>query len=106
MSRKTVWAVIWAAILFSFCAGNTQTLRGYVQIYGNEPHTYVGIVSNGKVYAVYPPEKEVELRKLQGRAFEFSIRFLDPPQGEGGLFLKDGCITPLSWKILDESDFN
>jgi hypothetical protein len=101
MMHKTMCAVIGTAILLS-CA-NTKTLRGYVQIYGNEPHTYAGIASDGKVYAIYPPEKETELRKLQGRALELSVRFLDQPKGEGGLFLKDGCITPLSWKVLDNN---
>ncbi|MDR0784504.1 MAG: hypothetical protein LBE74_01285 [Treponema sp.] len=101
MARKALRAAIGVAVLLS-CAANTQTLRGYVQTYGAEPHTYAGIVSGGKVYAVYPPEKEAELRKLQGQTLEFSVRFLDPPQGEGGLFLKDGCVTPLSWRTLDE----
>jgi hypothetical protein len=74
-----------------------------VRVYGSEPHTYAGIVSeDDKVYAVYPPEKEAELRKLQGRRLELTVRFLDPPQGYGSVFLKDGTVTPVSWKILDE----
>ncbi|MDR1215843.1 MAG: hypothetical protein LBK25_04090 [Treponema sp.] len=100
MAYKTAWvAAVGVAVLLS-CAADAKTLRGYVQIYGSEPHTYAGIVSDGKVYAVYPPKKEAELRRLQGQALEFSVRFLDPPQGEGGLFLKDGCVTPLSWKVI------
>jgi hypothetical protein len=83
---------------------DTFTLRGTVRIYGSEPHTYAGIAGeDGKIYAVYPPEKEEELRRLQGRLIEFSLRRLEKPQGYGGLFLKDGTVTPLSWKFIEEN---
>jgi hypothetical protein len=103
MSYKTAWAAtVGVAVLFS-CAANTKTLRGFVRIYGNEPHTYACIESGDKVYAIRPFENEAELRRLQGRALEFSVRFPDPPQGKG--FFKDGWVTLLSWKVLDESGF-
>jgi hypothetical protein len=101
MVYKALFGAVVAAVLLS-CMANTQTLRGYVHIYGAEPRTYIGIVSGGKVYAVYPHERETELRILQGREIEFSVCFLDIPQGEGSLFLKDGYVTLLSWKILNE----
>lgn len=76
-------------------------ITGSVHIYGSEPHTYVGIESdNGKTYAVYPREKEAEIRPLQGRRIEFTVRFLKEPAGEGSLYLRDGTVTPLSWRIL------
>jgi hypothetical protein len=81
-------------------AKDTQVIQGMVRIYGSEPHTLVGIASNGKMYAVYPPEKEMELRELQGRLIEFTVRFLDPPQGYGSLFLQDGCVEVVSWKAV------
>jgi hypothetical protein len=81
------------------CAGlgASQTLRGTVRIYGSEPHTYAAIESGGKVYGVYPPEKERELRKLQGQEAEFTVRPLDtgtPPP------FCDVMVTILSWKPL------
>jgi hypothetical protein len=80
---------------------DTQIITGTVHIYGSEPHTYAGIVSDdGKTYAVYPREKEVEIRSLQGRLIEFTVRFLKEPAGEGSLYLRDGTVTPLSWRIL------
>jgi hypothetical protein len=69
-----------------------------VRIYGSEPHTYAAIVSGDEVYGVYPPEKERELRLLQGRALEFTVRILDQPAPPG---FSGGMVTPLSWKFLD-----
>jgi len=78
-----------------------KTLTGRIQIYGNEPHTFVGIIDeNGAEYAVYPPEQEEKLRKLQGHLIEFTVIFLDKPQGYGSLFLQGGTITPLEWRII------
>jgi hypothetical protein len=81
--------------------GNTIKITGTVQIYGNEPHTFVGIVDESRVeYAVYPPSKEAELRKLQGHLIEFTVIMLDEPKGEGSMYLKGGTVTPLSWEII------
>jgi hypothetical protein len=80
---------------------NTIRITGIVQVYGNEPHTFVGIVEeNGTEYAVYPPSQEAELRKLQGHLIAFTVIMLDEPKGEGGIYLKGGTVTPLSWEIL------
>jgi len=82
-------------------AENTTRITGMVQVYGSEPHTFVGIVDEkGTVYAVYPPSSEAELIKLQGHLIEFTVIMLDEPKGEGGLYLKGGTVTPLSWEIL------
>jgi hypothetical protein len=80
---------------------NMIKLMGRVQIYGNEPHTFMGIVDeNGTEFAIYPPAKEEELRKLQGHLIEFIVIFLDEPQGYGSLFLKGGTVTPVKWEII------
>ena len=76
-------------------------IRGRVQIYGNEPHTFAGIVDeNGTEYAVYPRSSEDELRPLQGYLIEFTVIMLDETQGYGGMFLGGGTVTPVSWEIL------
>ena len=83
-------------------AVTTITIRGRVVIYGNEPHTFTGIVADdGTEFAVYPPSIEADLRGLQGHFIEFTAIMLDEPRGYGSLFLKGGTITPLSWKILN-----
>lgn len=83
-------------------AEETIVLRGYVRVFGNEPHTYAGIELEGKskTYAVYPADAEMKVRALQGHLVEFTAIALDGPKGEGGLYLSDGTVTPLSWKIL------
>ena len=79
----------------------TTTITGRVVGYGNEPHTFVGIVDErGIEYAVYPPAKETELRNLQGHLIKFTVIMLDEPKGEGGLYLKGGTVTPVSWEII------
>ncbi|MDR0629166.1 MAG: hypothetical protein LBG24_05945 [Treponema sp.] len=97
---------LFAVCLLAACIGvHTQTIRCRVVVYGSEPHTYVGILSegDGKLYAVYPPAQEEELRTLQGQRLEMTLRFLEKPQGYGSLFLKDGTVHPLSWNILGDS---
>ena len=80
---------------------NTVKIRGTVRIFGNTPHTFVGIVSeDGEEYAVYPPEMEEELRRLQGHLIEFIVLLLDEPRGQGSLFLRSGTVTPISWEII------
>jgi len=73
------------------------SLQGMIHIYGNEPHTWVGLETpDGKVYALVPPEKADEFRALQGRLLELKVTFQDtalPP----GLPPADGMVTPLSW---------
>lgn len=81
--------------------GDTVIITGMVHIYGSEPHTYPGIESeDGRIFAVYPYEKETEISALQGHLIEFTVRFLENPAGEGSLYLRDGTVTPLSWRIL------
>ena len=80
---------------------NMIKLTGRVQIYGSEPHTFVGIVDErGTEFAVYPPEQEEKLRRLQGHLIEFSVIFLEEPKGYGSLLLKGGTVTPVKWEIL------
>ena len=78
---------------------NTSKILGMVRIYGNEPHTFVGIRSeDGIEYAVYPPSQERELRRLQGHLIEFTVIF--PDEGDGSLVLRGGTVTPVSWRLI------
>jgi hypothetical protein len=75
---------------------------GKVRIYGNEPHTFVGIIDeNGVEYAIYPQDKEEELRNLQGYLIEFNVIFVNDIQSYSSLFLKGGIVTPVRWKIIE-----
>jgi hypothetical protein len=74
---------------------------GKVQIYGTDPFTFVGILDqNGSEYAVYPPEKEEEIRTLQGHLIEFQVVFANEQRSYGGLFLEGGTVIPVTWKII------
>ncbi|MDR0597404.1 MAG: hypothetical protein LBG14_02740 [Treponema sp.] len=78
----------------------TRTIRGRVVVFGSEPHTFAGIVAgDGRQYNVTPPEKEEEIRKLQGYEVTFTVIFLDIPAGPPGLALRDGTVELLSWTI-------
>ena len=82
---------------------NLKIIVGRVEIFGNVPNTYVGIIEEkGKRYSVYPPSQEEALRDLQGYDIEFNVILLDTPQGYGSLFLRDGTVTPLSWVIIQQ----
>ena len=81
---------------------NITKIKGRVQIYGSEPHTFVGIVDQNDIaYAVYPPSQEEKLRALQGRLIEFSVVFLDGNRTFGSLFLRGGTVEPVKWEILE-----
>jgi len=77
-------------------------ITGMVQIYGSEPHTFVGIIDqqDNTEYAVYPPSTEEELRGLQGRLIEFTVVKQDEPMGLGGLQLGGGTVTVVEWMII------
>ena len=72
-------------------------IQGMVKIYGNEPHTWVGIetVPDGKIFFVEPPEKAKELGSLQGRLIEFTVVIYDTTRP--GL---EGTATVLSWRVV------
>jgi len=81
---------------------NIKKIRGRVEIYGNEPRTFAGIVDEkGIEYAVYPRSVENELRRLQGRLIEFTVILLDEPQGYSSLLLRGGTVTPIKWEIIE-----
>ena len=80
---------------------NTINIVGTVRIYGNEPHTFAGILGeDGTEYAVFPPSKENEIRELQGHLIEFAVILLEDGQGYGSLFLRGGTVTPVSWRLV------
>ena len=80
---------------------NIVHITGRIQIYGSDPHTFVGIIDDDRnEYAVYLPSGEDELRKLQGHIIEFAVVFLDEPQNLGGLMLSGGTAMPVEWEII------
>jgi hypothetical protein len=79
-----------------------KTIVGRVQVYGNSPFTFVGIIDeNDTEYAVYPPAKERELRALQGHLIRFTVILFDEPRGPGGFSLRGGTVEPINWEIIE-----
>jgi len=80
----------------------TETITGRVVIFGSEPFTYAGIVAEDNThYAILPPEKEKELRGVQGQLLKFTVVFVTPAeQSLASINLKGGTVTPISWEIL------
>ena len=79
---------------------DTVMITGRVQIYGNEPFTYVGIVDeNGTEYAVHPASVADELRGLQGYIIDFSVIFLNDIQSYDGMFFRGGTVMPVEWVV-------
>jgi hypothetical protein len=103
MERKKI-VLIAVAVVFSgvfACtsqekAPKQENIQGMVKIYGNEPHTWVGIETvEEKIYTVFPPETAAELRKVQGRLLELTV-VLEGPAKRG----IEGKATVLSWRIV------
>lgn len=75
-------------------------ITGKIQIYGNEPHTFVGIVDrDGNEYAVYLSSGEDELRRLQGYLIEFTVVFRNDQRVDGSLYLNGGTVEPIAWVL-------
>jgi hypothetical protein len=89
-----------AAVLCVSFASSNQKFIGSVRIYGSEPHTYVGIVNekDDKMYRLSNNTKDSELRALQGKRIEFTVKALS--DGKGSYPPADGVITLLSYKVL------
>lgn len=105
----TVMIAVLAVLSLASCctvrrdASARFTFRGQVSVKGSEPHTYVGVTTEdgARTYAVYPEKKADTLRDLQGHLIEFVAVKTDAGAGEASLYLKDGTIEILSWKIVD-----
>jgi len=79
---------------------NSFVITGRIEIYGNEPFTYVGIVDvNNVAYNVEPSSAANELRSMQGNLMEFTVIFPEE-QIKGYGSLPGGTVTPISWKII------
>ena len=73
-------------------------IKGMVKIYGNEPHTWVGIETRpeGKVYSVDPPETARELRGQQGYLIEFRVSYIENQTVPA---LQAPVVSVISWQI-------
>jgi hypothetical protein len=80
----------------------TVTLRGHIQIYGSEPHTFVGIVTDDGAQYTLTADADVlnELRHNQGKELLLTGTVRSGTSEENPAFrtLKDGEFVLESWK--------
>lgn len=96
--------IMFSSLLFcSFSKNKITKVKGTIQVYGNTPFTYIGIVTtDNKEYAISAEEKvNSELWKTQGKLIElqgYIIKSEDDSKISG--MLKDGKIEVIEWKFV------
>jgi hypothetical protein len=99
--KALLFVLVCGSVLLSVCASASgQKLTGSVRVYGSEPHTWTGIKDerDGRVYMIGDPEKESELRSLQGRRVEFTVKIIS---GSRPYPPVDGMVSVISYKMAD-----
>jgi hypothetical protein len=58
------------------------TLEGKIEIYGNEPHTYVGIKTKNSVYKIINAKK-YNLQNFQNKTLKIKAKIIQNKKGPG-----------------------
>jgi hypothetical protein len=76
-----------------------QKIIGAVRVFGSEPHTYAAIQDekDGSVYLIDDSGMEQELRAMQGKRVEFTVKITRTKQSYPPA---DGSVTVASYKEL------
>lgn len=115
--RKMFFCLIILTLCVSMCFGMAKkdkikesseiVVTGLVKIYGNEPHTFVGFVSqDGTEYSLKAKDKELKkLKKMQGILLEISGNLASVTETKGlGLYqLNGGTIYVKSFSQKEEN---
>ncbi len=98
-----VFLLLSVFLFSSFSRNNIKTVRGYVQVYGNDPFAYLGIITDDeKEYAIIAEEEEIsKLWKTQGSRVELKGIITKPKKNilEPDM-LKDGKIEVAEWRLM------
>ena len=98
-----IFLLLSGMLFCSFSKNTTKTVKGFINVYGNEPFTYIGIeTEDDKKYAISASEEEIsELWKTQGNLIEIE-GYIIKPESEGRQpgMLKDGKIEVVEWKFV------
>jgi hypothetical protein len=102
-TRNRVFALLFALwflppMVFTLTPAR-QKITGAVRIFGSEPHTYAAIQDekDGKVYLIDDSAMEQELRAMQGKRIEFTIKIA---RAKPSYPPADGSVTVVSYKEL------
>jgi hypothetical protein len=55
---------------------------------------------DGKQYAIYPQEKENELKAYQTQLMRFTVVFPEEEKVYGSLFMKGGTVQVIKWEVV------
>ena len=79
----------------------TDSITGYINVYGNEPFTFIGIVTDDdKEYSISADDSILkELQKTHGKKIEI-IGTIEKTEKSGFNQLKNGRIILLEWKYV------
>lgn len=95
--------LIFCMFFSSFSKNNNKTVKGYINVYGNEPFSYIGIeTEDEKKYAIKAEKSVIEdLWKTQGNLIEIT-GLITPNTDAAKSFdmLKDGKIEVIEWKVV------
>ena len=82
-------------------ASNSNTVTGYIKVYGNEPFTFIGLeTENDKQYTLKASDQVLEeLRKAQGKKIEINGT-IEKSEKASMNELKDGNLIVLEWKVV------
>lgn len=80
---------------------NMDTLTGMINVYGNEPFTFIGIdTDDEKKYTIKADEETIKaLRKTQGHKIEIKGT-IDKDEKSNFNRLKDGYFIVVEWKEI------
>ena len=57
-------------------------LKGKIEIYGNEPHTYMGIKTKDAVYKIINA-KDYNLQNFQNKTVKLKVKLIEEKKGPG-----------------------
>lgn len=85
-----------------FAMAKNQSITGYVNVYGNEPHTYLGLKSQDGTVFTLKADKETldEIQKKQGELLQLSGKIIE---NKKPLFMGKYQFEIAEWSIVTDA---
>lgn len=85
-----------------FAMAKNQSITGYVNVYGNEPHTYLGLKSQDGTVFTLKADKETldEIQKKQGELLQLSGKIIE---NKKPLFMGKYQFEIAEWSIVSDA---
>lgn len=85
-----------------FAMAKNQSVIGYIQVYGNEPHTYLGLKSQDGTVFTLKADKETldEIQKKQGELLQLSGKIIE---NKKTLFMGKYQFEIAEWSIVTDA---